>query len=195
VSEAKAAGKRWTRREYCIGGLALLVTIALCFAAIYYWEYISHLGRYGYLGAFVASFLAATVIGVPIPYVVVVFTMGGVLNPALVGLAGGLGASAGSVIIYMTGHGASRLVQNTPQALYSRISNWVQRRGSLAVFVMSAVFNPFHAPMTIALAMLRFRLWKFFLLCWAGNTIKSLTIAYCGYFGLGSLLRSLGIEI
>ena len=195
MPEAETVKKRWERKEYWLGGLALLVTIALCFVAIYYWEDIAHLGRYGYLGAFIVSLLAATMIGVPIPYIVVIFTMGGVLNPTLLGLAGGLGASLGSLLIFVTAYGGSRLVSNTPRGLYYKVSQWVHKRGSLAVFAMSAIFNPLYAPMTIALAMLRFRPWKFFLLSWAGNTVKSLIISYCGYFGLGSLLRSLGIGV
>ena len=49
--------------------------------------------------------------------------------------------------------------------------------------------------MAITMGMLHFRLWKFFVLCWAGNTVKSLAIAYAGYFGLRSLLHWIGVEV
>lgn len=60
------------------------------------------------------------------------------------------------------------------------------------MFVMSAILNPVFAPMAIAMGALRFRLFKFFIMCVAGNTLKALIIAYAGYFGVGSLLRWLG---
>jgi len=187
--------KVFAKKKLYLGILALVITFLFCAVAIYYWEYITRLKGYGYLGVFIISLVAGSIMVLPIPYVAVVFTMGGILNPALVGASSGLGASIGAMTIYLTGYGGGSLFQKVSDPLYSRLTNWAQRRGSVAVFIMSAVFNPLFIPMTIILAMLRFRLWKFFLLCWAGNTVKSMAIAYAGYFGLRSLLRSLGVEI
>lgn len=187
--------KALAKKGLYISGLAIVITLLFCVAAVYYWDYIGKLQGYGYLGVFIISLFAGSIMVLPIPYVVVVFTLGGVLNPALVGAASGLGASIGALTIYLTGYGGHSLLQNVNNGLYSRLMNWVQRRGSVAVFIMSAVFNPLFIPMTIAMGMLRFRLWKFFLLCWAGNTVKSLVIAYAGYLGLRSLLRLLGVGV
>ncbi|MCJ7769838.1 MAG: hypothetical protein MUO92_05160 [Dehalococcoidales bacterium] len=60
---------------------------------------------------------------------------------------------------------------------------------------MSAALNPVFFPMALAIGASRFQMWRFFTMCWAGNTVKSMIIAYLGYFGLGSLLRLLGIEV
>ena len=147
------------------------------------------------MGVFIISLVAGSIMVLPIPYVAVVFTLGGVLNPALVGVASGLGASIGAVTIYLTGYGGHSLFRNYSDAIYSRMEGWIRRRGSIAVFVMSAVFNPLFIPMAITLGMLRFRLWKFFILCWAGNTVKSLAIAYAGYLGLRSLFSWIGVEV
>jgi len=187
--------KVFARKEFYISGSAIVITLLFCVAAIYYWDYINQLQSYGYLGVFIISLLAGSIMVLPIPYVAVVFTMGGVLNPALVGGASGLGASVGAVTIYLAGYGGHSLFRNYNDAIYSRLVDWTRRRGSLAVFIMSAVFNPLFIPMAITMGMLRFRLWKFFLLCWAGNTVKSLAIAYAGYLGLRSLLRLLGVGI
>lgn len=187
--------KVFARKRFFISSLALVLTILFCVVAIYYWEYLNQLQGYGYLGVFIISLFAGSIMVLPIPYVAVVFTLGGVLNPALVGVASGLGASIGAMTIYLTGYGGHSLFQNVNDTLYSRLVDWARRRGSVAVFIMSAVFNPLFIPMTIAMGMLRFRLWKFFLLCWAGNTVKSLAIAYAGYLGLRSLLRLIGIGV
>jgi membrane protein DedA with SNARE-associated domain len=65
----------------------------------------------------------------------------------------------------------------------------------LAVFLMSVMLNPIFFPLALAIGASRYQLWKFFTMCWAGNTVKSITIAYLGYFGLGSILRAIGIDI
>ncbi len=187
--------KALNRKGLYISGLALVITLFFFVAVVYYWDYIDQLQGYGYLGLFIISLLSSSIMVLPIPHAAVVFAMGGVLNPVLVGAVSGLGASIGAMTIYLTGYGGHSLLQNVNNGLYSRVMNWVQRRGSVAVFIMSAVFNPLFIPMTIAMGMLRFRLWKFFLLCWAGQTVKSLTLAYCGYFGLGILFRWLGISV
>jgi hypothetical protein len=62
-------------------------------------------------------------------------------------------------------------------------------RGSLTVFLMSAVVNPLFCPLALTVGMLCFGLIKFFLLCWIGKTVKRMTIAYLGYFGLSALLQ------
>ncbi len=180
----------------------MVLTIGLCFAIIYYWDYIEHLQNYGYLGAFFFGFIAGSSLPLPLPYLVVTFTLGGILNPALVGVASGLGAGIGGTLVYLFGRGGRSLfpklgllfpdTEQTPSPRMARFLEWAHFRGSLVVFVMSAMLNPVFAPMAIALGAIRFRLAKFFLWCSAGNIVKSLLISYCGYFGLGSLLRWLG---
>ena len=182
-------------KNFYISGFAILITLVLCVIVVYYWDKIAELQSYGYLGVFVISLFAGSIMVLPIPYVAVVFTLGGVLNPALVGAASGLGASVGAITIYLAGYGGHSLFRNYNDAVYSRMVEWIKRRGSIAVFIMSAVFNPLFIPMAITLGMLRFRLWKFFVLCWAGNTVKSLAIAYAGYLGLRSLFHWIGLEV
>ena len=186
----------------------LVLTLISCVALIYYWEEIKYLRNYGYPFVFLVSFLAGCSLPNPLPYIVVVFTVSSVLNPTLVGVTSGLGAGIGGTLVYLVGRGGRKfflkigsLSPNTSGTSVSasrwtsRIVDWAQRRGVIVVFIISAVFNPIFAPVAIALGVLRFRLWKFFLMCWAGNTVKGLTIAYCGYFGLGALLRWLEINI
>ncbi|MDI6814522.1 MAG: VTT domain-containing protein [Dehalococcoidales bacterium] len=183
------------KKAYISGIVGIIATLLMAVAVVYFWEFVRGLEGYGYLGVFIISLFAGSIMVMPIPYVAAVFTLGGVLNPALVGAASGLGASVGAMTIYLTGYGGNSLFQNVNDPLYCRLVDWVRRRGSVAVFIMSAVFNPLFIPMTIAMGMLRFRLWKFFLLCWAGNTVKSLAIAYAGYLGLRSLLRLFGVGL
>lgn len=201
----KGIFRRW---EYTAGILGLILTAGLVVAVICYWEEIERFGSsYGYPVVFVVSFMAGCSLPNPFPYIPVVFTLGSVLNPAYVGLVSGLAAGIGGTLVYIAALGGSRLLSrfkifspdtnkdsNSRMARFmARMQDWARRRGSIVVFFMSAMFNPLFLPMTLGMAVLRFQAWKFFLWCWAGNTVKSLFVAYCGYFGLGAFLRWAGV--
>ncbi|MBA7716291.1 hypothetical protein ES703_125361 [subsurface metagenome] len=72
---------------------------------------------------------------------------------------------------------------------------WMERRGSLVLFVLSAVLNPFFYPAAIVAGATRFGIRKYLLICLAGKTIKGISVAAAGYWGLGSILRALGVPI
>jgi len=116
-----------------------------------------------------------------------------------VGAAAGLGETIGALTIYMTGYGGGAAIASTKhgkvQAVYSRLSRWMERRGALVLFIFSAVVNPFFYPIAITAGATRFGLKKYILICIVGKTIKGITVAAAGYWGLGSILRALGVPI
>jgi len=175
--------------------LAVLLTIALCLAVVYYWEEVRQVQSYGLLGILAINILAGGTMLIPVPGLLVTFTAGGVLPPALVGLASGLGEAIGAMAIYLTGYGGRAIVQGSRRPLVQKMVSWVERRGTLAVFAMSAIFNPFYYPVCIAIGALKYQTWKFFLATWAGKTVKGLVVSYLGYLGLGSILRAFGIPV
>ena len=63
------------------------------------------------------------------------------------------------------------------------------------LFFLSAVINPFFYPAALTAGALKFGIKKFFFICWAGKTIKGISVAAAGYWGLGSILRALGVPI
>ena len=185
--------RRPAKKEYLVGGIALAITLALCVATIYYWDYVSEVQHYGYLGLFIISILAGGTVVVPVPGLLLVFTFGSVLNPAIVGTVAGLGEAIGSIAVYLTGYGGRTALQATDNQVVNKLTDWIRQRGSLTVFLMSAIFNPLFYPFTALAGMLRFGLVKFFFICWAGKAVKNMLVAYLGYLGLGSLLRWIGV--
>ncbi len=166
---------------------------------VYFWEDVQALEGYGYLGAFIISVLGGATIIVPVPMLAVVFALGGVLTPYWVGVAAGLGETAGALTIYMTGYGGGTALISSKhgkiQAAYSRLMRLMERKGSLTLFLLSAVLNPFFYPAALAAGALRFGVKRYFFICWAGKTIKGMTVAYAGYLGLRGLLRMLGMPV
>ena len=187
---------RW---EYLIGILGILLTIGMAVAIILFWEEVRVLEHYGYIGVFVISAFGGATILAPVPMTPVVFALGGVLNPALVGAAAGLGETIGGLAIYMTGYGGGTALIDTNhgkiQAVYSRVLVWMRRRGGWTLFLLSAVVNPFFYPAGLAAGALRFGVKRYFFICWGGKTVKGMTVAFAGYLGLRALFGALGIPV
>ena len=189
-----------TKRGYIFGIVGVAATVLMAFAVVYFWEFVRGLEAYGYLGAFLISVLGGATFIVPVPMLAVVFALGGVMEyPWLVGIAAALGETVGALTIYMTGYGGGMAFYNSKhgkiQATYDRLMRLMERRGSLALFLLAAVLNPFFYPAALAAGALRFGVRRYFLLTWGGKTIKGLTVAYAGYWGLRGLLRMLGMPV
>jgi len=190
-----------------VGVLGVVLTIGVILAIVLYWEEIRALKGYGYLGAFLIGVFGGATYIAPVPMTPIVFALGTVMKPSFapylgplfVGAAAGLGETIGGLTIYMTGYGGGTVLfkreRGKIQAVYSRLMRWMERRGSLTLFILSAVLNPFFYPVALAAGALRFGIVRYFLICWGGKTIKGITVAAAGYWGLGGLLRTLGVPI
>ncbi len=194
-----AAKKTSAKLAYALAITGIILTLLMAIAVIYFWGFVRGLEGYGYFGAFLISVLGGATILVPVPMLAVVFALGGVMKSTwLVGIAAGLGETLGALTIYMTGYGGGAAFYRSTkpgkiQSAYERLTKLMERRGSLTLFLLSAVLNPFFYPAALAAGALRFGIWKYFVICWAGKTIKGLTIAYAGYYGLRGILRLLGM--
>jgi uncharacterized membrane protein YdjX (TVP38/TMEM64 family) len=193
--EVKSRSAKWV---YIVGILGALATLFMAVAVVYFYEFVQALEHYGYLGAFLISILGGATIIVPVPMLVVIFALGGVLTPYWVGVAAGLGETIGALIIYMTGYGGgTALIYSSGklQSAYLRMMKLIERRGSLALFILSAVLNPFFYPAALAAGASRFGIKRYFFICLLGKTIKGFTVSYAGYYGLRGLLRMLGAPL
>ena len=182
-----------TRREAIIGGISLAVTIALSLLIIQHKSYIEEIAEWGYFGCFFINVLATGTFILPGFGLVLTFTLGGVLNPAIVGAVAGIGEAIGATGAYFTGYAGRGLFRDSKSGLYLRFTNLVDRHGSKAVFFIACIISPIYYPFAVLLGTLRFGWVRFFLATWAGRTVKNMALAYLGYFGLHSLLQWLGV--
>jgi membrane protein YqaA with SNARE-associated domain len=210
--------RKW--RFYLAGTAGLVFTLGLLAAAIIYREEIHNIGAYGYIGVFILGVICGVSI-IPAPVLIMVFTLGGLLNPIYVGLVTGLGAAIGGISVYLTGAGVDTIfsrirrgkneargtseVQNNPagpvqsrfwdkgEKIYTRISRWIGGKGGAwALFITAAmIISPFYFA-GLAAGSARMGLKKFFLISWAGKTIRYLVVAFGGYFGLNVILKWIG---
>jgi membrane protein YqaA with SNARE-associated domain len=108
--------------------LALLFALLICALIIVFRKKIAGLGGYGYLGAFLVPLLCCATIIVPVPGLIIVFTLGAVLNPLLVGLVSGVGGTIGEMTGYMLGYGGRAAIENV--RLYQRMEGWMRQRAA-----------------------------------------------------------------
>ena len=184
-----------TRREALIGGISVAVTIVLSVLIIHYRGYLYEMRRWGYFGCFIISVLTNGTFILPGFGIVFTFTLGGVLDPAIVGAVAGIGEAVGAIGAYLTGYAGRGLFRESNSGLYLRFSNIIDRHGSKAIFLISSLLSPFFYPFAVFLGMIHFGWARFFLATWAGRTVKTMVIAYLGYFGLRSVLQWLGVDL
>ena len=200
MSEQDIKKKPSTKTALFLGIFGIVATLLMAGAVVYYWEWVHGLGAYGYVGAFLISILGGATIIVPVPMLAVVFALGRVMEYTwLVGIANGLGETIGALTIYMTGYGGGSALFSRAHGrlhtVYERLMSLMERRGSLTLFLLAAILNPFFYPAAIAAGALRFGAKKYFIITFVGKTIKGMTVTYAGYWGLRGLLRMLGAPI
>jgi len=181
--------------------MAVILISVVSTSAIVLRQHLVNFAQFGYLGAFLISFLASATVIAFVPSLPVMFALGGVLNPWYLGLAAGAGEAIGELIIYTagrTGHafflkGRFIEAQNNKDArgIYPRLQRWIHAKGTRAFFLASAIPNPFFSLIGATAGATRFPAWRFFGAVWAGKTVKWITIALLGYAILGKILLGL----
>lgn len=179
----------WSRERF-LQLLALIFALLICALIVIFRERIAGLGGYGYLGAFLVSLLCCATIVVPVPGLIIVFTLGAVLNPLLVGLVSGVGGTLGEMTGYLMGYGGRAAIEN--MRLYHRMEYWMRRRGAITLFVLAVIPNPVFDVAGAAAGALRFPLWKFLVYGGAGRIIKHTVFAFAGAWGMQFVLRFVG---
>jgi membrane protein DedA with SNARE-associated domain len=149
-------------------------------------------GAWGYLGIFVVSLVGNLSIILPIPAFVLVFTMGAVLNPWLVGLAGGLGGALGETSGYLIGMGGREVIETKYEKRLAMAKKWIEKHGIFPIILVFAA-TPLPSDIVGILAgVIRYDIRKFFLANIIGKVIMNTYIAWAGFYGINAVLAFLG---
>jgi membrane protein YqaA with SNARE-associated domain len=174
--------------KYVVGFFLVIVIMA---GILYlYWRFpekIDELETYGYLGAFIIAALSAATIVVPVPGLFIIFTLGAVLNPLLLGIISGVGGTLGEMTGYLLGYSGRGAIENIK--LYQRMEYWMRRWGGITILVLAAIPNPVFDIAGAIAGALRFPVWKFCLYGGLGRIIKHTVVAYAGAWGVESIFR------
>jgi membrane protein YqaA with SNARE-associated domain len=181
----KLSSWRRSHKGQLVGRIAAVVfSIAVTAGIILLRQHIRGFAVYGYPGIFLVSLIGNATLLLPAPTYAIVFAVGGVMNPILVGIVAGLGAALGETTGYLAGVGGRGMVEN--RAIYVQLEYWMRRAGWLVILALGAIPNPFFDVGGMVAGALRMPFYRFLLAAWAGKTIRFIALGFTGEFFLGS---------
>ena len=169
------------------GTIALSVLVG--YTLIHFREAVTGMGNWGYLGIFLAEMGNSAAILIPTPGSVYTLSMASVLNPAVVGLIGGIGAALGEIVGYMLGVTGRRMMEKS--RIYTRLQSLAGNRVGPALFVFAILPLPFDFA-GIWAGTIRYSPVRFLIYIMPGKILKVTFIAYGGYYGVNWLLKVMG---
>ncbi|MBI4300659.1 MAG: VTT domain-containing protein [Chloroflexi bacterium] len=169
--------------------VAILVVLAIIVTIVLMRGRIGEIESYGYLGVFLVDFMGAAAMILPVPGTVAVYAGGGLLNPVYIALLAGIAEPLGELTGYAIGYGGQPLLEN--RRIYKKLVVWMESHGTITLFLLSVIPNPIFDLGGVAAGALRFPVLRFFLIVWAGKTIKSFAIAFAGSWSLEALIHLL----
>lgn len=156
----------------------LLMSAAITATIVLFQDRLRDLGRFGYPGVFLVSFLSNATVIFPAPGLAFTFAMGSVLNPWLVGIVAGAGETGGEVVGYLAGQAGRRVVAN--ERSYAKLEAFTRRYGVLAIFALAAIPVGLFDLVGVIAGAMRMPWWRFCAAAWAGKTLKTIVIAIAG---------------
>jgi uncharacterized membrane protein YdjX (TVP38/TMEM64 family) len=177
--EAPQPRKSWLRRNYRYV-LLFTVVLAITIVLFLYQGEVKRFQELGYAGAFIIAIIANATVLLPMPGILIIVPIGAALNPWLVGVVAGIGATIGEMTSYVAGYSGSGLWKNNKT--YQRASRWLQRWGIGMVFIFAVLPLPLDL-MGLAAGNLRFSWWKYVLGILPGKLIKYVILIYTGVWG------------
>lgn len=176
ATQSESPSTFWSGKLFRFLIVVVVVVISVGIFALR--DRLAELAAFGYSGIFLVSLLGNATIILPAPSLALVFAMGSALPWPLVGLVAGMGEALGELTGYLAGVGGRAIIED--QKTYMRLVKWMERRGGITVFILSAIPNPFFDLAGIAAGTLRYPVWRFLLFCWMGKTLKTTLVAWAG---------------
>ncbi len=145
----------------------------------------------GYGAVALSALVASAGLVIPVPALATSCATAIFLSPFLVGVIAGTAETAGELSGYYLGYTGRDVLSRS--RIYQRLESWMRRRGWLLLFLVSLVPNPIFDIVGIAAGALRYPVWGFLAVVWAGKLLKFLIFAYAcaagsdwltGLFGL-----------
>ncbi|MCD6504045.1 VTT domain-containing protein [Candidatus Bathyarchaeota archaeon] len=149
--------------------------------------------HFGYIGVFFISLVGALSIIIPIPYTLVIYLLGGFLNPILIAVAGGAGSALGELSGYVLGYYGRKLVSEERKRKMDYITKIFRRYGSIVIFIFALTPLP-DDLLFIPLGILKYPLLKIFIPALAGKFMMNLILAYGGRLSIGLIREFMGEE-
>jgi membrane protein YqaA with SNARE-associated domain len=156
--------------------------------------------QYGYFGIFLISLIGALSIVFPIPYTVVIFTLGGLkvgeawlFEPFWIAVAAGLGSALGEFSGYLVGFGGRKVISEKYKKKMDFLVKLFNKFGPITIFLFALTPLP-DDLLFIPLGVMRYSLLRTFIPALAGKFLMNLIIAYSGRFSIQIIRDIFGVE-
>ena len=156
--------------------------------------------QYGYFGIFLISLIGAVSIIFPIPYTVIIFTLGGlkvggawVFEPVWVAIAAGIGSAVGEFSGYLIGFGGRRAISEKYKKKMEFLMKLFDRFGPVVIFLFALTPLP-DDLLFIPLGVIRYSIARAFIPALIGKICMNFIVAYSGRFSIQIIRDIFGVE-
>ncbi len=141
-----------------------------------------------YLLAFIVAFIGGTSILFPLPYYLLVITLGaGGINPILLGLSSGTGIILGDSTSYLIGYSGREVIPDKIKKLFDKLCNWLLSRNSFLIYIFLFLYGAMipipNDVITVSMGLAHYPYWKVMLPLGLGNIIFNISLALVGFYG------------
>jgi membrane protein YqaA with SNARE-associated domain len=160
--------------------------------ALDFWDWMLNFAmQYGYFGVFLISLIGSLSIIIPVPYTLLIYVMGGVLDPILVAIASGFGSAVGEFSGYALGYYGRAVISEERQRKMGFMVKVFDRYGFFAIFFFALTPLP-DDLLFIPLGIMRYSFVKAFVPSLLGKLLMSFILAYSGHLSIGFIRDLLG---
>lgn len=184
---------KWENGLLLAGLIVIFIITVLIWQMDIDWE--QQIRAYGYFGVFLVSLGTSATILCPLPGELALFAAPGIMDLSLLGifllgLVASIGATIGELTAYSAGRWGRAVVADRHAKHYEKTASRMKRYGGITVFLFALTPLPFDVVGIVA-GTLRFPIRDFLIFCWAGRLVRSLIVAYAGWYGWDSIERLL----
>ncbi len=178
MTRASSTSAQDARRHTLLRVLGILLVLALSLLVLFFQETLRSMAPYGYAGVFFVTLAANASVILPLPGLVLPFTMGAVLHPFWVAVAAAAGASLGELSGYLLGFSGQAFIED--YRIYQRLKQLMLRYGPWVVLITAILPLPLFDFVGILAGATRWPLPRFLFWVFLGKLLKMLAITYFG---------------
>jgi membrane protein YqaA with SNARE-associated domain len=145
--------------------------------------------QFGYLGVFMISFIGSASVIFPVPYTIVIFILGGMLDPLFVAISGGLGSALGEFSGYVLGYYGRKIVSEERRRKMDYMLRIFEKHGPVTIFLFALTPLP-DDLLFIPLGVMRYPFLRAFIPALLGKILMTFILAYSGQQSI-ELIRTL----
>ena len=135
--------------------------------------------QFGYLGVFMISFIGSASVIFPVPYTIVIFFLGGILDPLFVAISGGLGSALGEFSGYVLGYYGRKIVSEERRRKMDYMLRIFEKHGPVTIFLFALTPLP-DDLLFIPLGVMRYPFFRAFIPALLGKILMTFILAYSG---------------